>query len=138
MISYQTRKDVVNHITDLYLSYFSPYVPKCQLSNYLFKTHVVLGIIFLITFFIFPYKGYQLLIIVLSFIVLLMNLIFSGCILTLVELNLCPGGETIADKPMKLLGIEVNNRNRKLYTQISFFFLILLFMSVYYYLHWNK
>jgi len=138
MISNQTRKDIVNHLTELYQSYFSSLVPKCQLSNYMFRFHVIAGVLLLVIFFLFPYKGVQLIIIVMAFLVLLFNFIFRGCILTLVELNLCPNGETIADRPMKLLGIQINNRNRKLYTQISFFFLIVLFLCIYYYLHWNK
>ena len=137
MIDKRVRKKIVEKLTYVYQK-LSPIEDKCILSKNLLRLHYTLCFLLILSFFVIRNKYYQLFILFGTIFVVFTNIIFNGCLITMVEQQLCPGMETVFDWPLDFFGIQVTNRNRKIVTILFFVFVILLMIVVFYFLHIYK
>jgi hypothetical protein len=98
----------------------------------LFRFHIIIGFILIISFFIINVKIYRLFVITVTILILLSYLIFNGCLVTRIEQYLCPNTRTIVDFILEIFGSQVNNKNRNMATKIGFFIIFLSFVIFYY------
>jgi len=112
LISKLTRDNCINFLENI-----CNYLP---ISNKLLGliirlVHFSLSILIII-FVLFAPKILAVLCIIFSFIMALMYVLFGGCILTILEQRLCKENYTILDPVIKLIGLEINSKNRKIFT----------------------
>ena len=136
MLNKESRKKLVYQLSNTYQSLF-PDTDKCILSKRLLKLHILLGLLLLISFFVINNKYYRLFIIIGAILVLASNVMFNGCLMTMVELDLCPNAITITDIPLQILGVGINNKNRKIFTLITIPIIILLLILIFYYKYYK-
>jgi len=137
MINKKLKQKLVKQMNYVYQR-LSPQDDKCIAAKNLLRLHYTLCILLLISFFLIPNIYYQLFILSGTMFVVFTNIIFSGCVITMMEQNLCPGMETVFDWPLDLFGIPVTNKNRKIVTVLFFICVILIMIFVFYYLHIYK
>lgn len=137
MLSRNTKKSIVKFISNTFADLMSE-SDRCQVSNYLIGFHAIVSILLIGSFFVFRNKYWQLFIIFGCLLVILSNFIFDGCLMTMVERDLCPNRSTVLDWELELIGVEVNNRNRRYITMANFVILFLVFVGTFYYLHIYK
>jgi hypothetical protein len=134
MINKKLKQKLVKQMNYVYQR-LSPQDDKCIAAKNLLRLHYTLCILLLVSFFLIPNIYYQLFILSGTIFVVFTNIIFSGCVITMMEQNLCPGMETVFDWPLDLFGIPVTNKNRKIVTVLFFSCVILIMIFVFYYLH---
>ncbi len=111
---------------------------KCITAKKLLRIHYTLCLLLLVSFFVIPNIYYRLFILFGTIFVVFSNIIFNGCLITMMEQDLCPGIETVFDWPLELFGIPVNNKNRKIVTILFFSTVIFIMMGWFYFLHIRK
>lgn len=136
MIDRNVKKKFVKQLSSVYQGLF-PEADNCELSRNLLRLHIILSLLIIISFFVIRNKYYQLFIIFGAILVILSNIIFNGCIITMVERDLCPGAETVVDWPLEIFGFEINNQNRRIVTILNFGALLILFLMVFFYTHYK-
>ena len=77
-------------------------------------------------------KFLALLFIIFSFIIVLMYVLFGGCILTILEQRLCKENYTVVDPFIKLFGLEINSKNRKSFTLCTMLPLLVIILLIFY------
>jgi hypothetical protein len=78
-------------------------------------------------------KFLALLFIIFSFIIVLMYVLFGGCILTILEQQLCKENYTVVDPFIKLFGLEINSKNRKSFTLCIMLPLLVIIVLIFYF-----
>ena len=78
-------------------------------------------------------KFLALLFIIFSFIIVLMYVLFGGCILTILEQRLCKENYTVVDPFIKLFGLEINSKNRKSFTLCIMLPLLVIIVLIFYF-----
>lgn len=66
-------------------------------------------------------------------IVVMMYVLFNGCILTLLETKLCKDTYTIVDPFIELYGMKVNYKNRKYFTACIMIPYVIIILLIYYF-----
>ena len=130
MISYEKRKEIVNVIIEKYRKY-TPNIDDKQRYYILFGVHFVLSCITLL--YLIDNKRIREIVILLGIFTVFTQTIFNGCLISRIETKLYPDGYSILDPYMKVLNIEITNRNRKKFTRI--FGIILLSGMIGYYIY---
>tara|TARA_B100000902_G_C27195689_1_gene856354 strand:+ start:99 stop:506 length:408 start_codon:yes stop_codon:yes gene_type:complete len=80
---------------------------------------------------LFVNKTFVLFHIIILITIMLLFIIFDGCILSLLEYRLCKDDYTIVDPYLDLIFIEINNETRKKYTILPLFGILLYFIFIY-------
>jgi len=94
--------------------------------------HFNLTMVILI-FVLFAPKFLALLFIIFTFIIIIMYILLGGCILTILEQRLCKENYTIFDPFIKLIGLEINFKNRKLFTLYTIVTFLTIILSIFYF-----
>ncbi len=137
MINRDLKRKIVQNLTYVYEK-LSPVDDRCIAAKNLLRLHITLCFLLILSFFVIRNKYYQLFIIFGTIFVIFTNILFRGCLITMVEQNLCPGLETVFDWPLDFFGIPINNKNRRIVTILFFGSIIFIMMIVFYFLHIYK
>jgi len=137
MINKKLKRKIVKSFNYVYHR-MSPQEDKCIAAKNLLRIHYTLCLLLLVSFFVIPNLYYQLFILSGTIFVVFSNILFSGCLITMMEQDLCPGMETVFDWPLELFGIPVTNQNRKIVTIFFFCTVIFIMIGWFYFLHIRK
>jgi hypothetical protein len=94
--------------------------------------HFNLTMVILI-FVLFAPEFLALLCIIFTFIMIIMYILLGGCILTILEQRLCKENYTIIDPFIKLIGLEINSKNRKLFTLCTMLPFLPIILLIFYF-----
>ena len=109
----------------------SPFSDK-SLGNMIRSLHMFVPYI-IYYFLFFGTKKHVQLIIFLIVSIFIFFFVFNGCILSKIEHHFLKDDFTTFDPILEMIGVEVNNPNRKKYGRDNFILLILIIAAVYYY-----
>ena len=126
------RRKFIEQLVTTYRELF-PNQSDCELSENLFRLHVIAAILGVLSFFVINNKYYRLFVIFFVIFVIFTHFIFNGCILTRIEQYLCPNTRTIVDLPLELFRIQVTNKNRHRFTSFSIVIILIVFITFYYF-----
>jgi hypothetical protein len=138
LIDKNTRSYIIKNLVKL-SKFVVPIEDECSLSKFLYYTHNIISILVILSFFIFTNIIWQTIVIIWFILLLLSNILFDGCLLTMIELKLCPNSRISVDNILDLFGLQINKYNRKTMSISIFILIIVTFSLYYYYLHfYNK
>jgi hypothetical protein len=124
LISKLTRDNCINFLENIPIS-------KKLLCLIIRSVHFSLPII-IFTVVMCASKFFALLFIIFSFIIVLMYVLFGGCILTILEKRLCKENYTVVDPFIELFGLEINSKNRKSFTLCTMLPLLVIILLIFY------